>query len=1140
MKRLCSFLVMLALLAILPSVTVNAESTTVRDIVCTYIRHMATIKWTPSESFMLYGDITRAFRAGKIYTGIPYTDSNVANLRTFRKNLNSSPTPQYIGETSQKKYVGISSAGAVYYSWAEISKTVSFRDESEMFPMSEKGTVAVGIYDYTGSTGSTSDIINMNTQEAIFESYAMLNPGDAIFTYTPQNKGNCKMVTSVSIVKNKNGSIDAENSRIFVIEQSSSMDISGSSTWRIGGEGYTFLSLYNDFFIPVTCKELAASDNAVDKPVIYVDEYEGGKNISIICKDKDAVIYYTTDGTTPTRSSPKYIQPIATTSNVTINAFAVSGLGKSQTVTRKIEVKETPAPTVTIEDHIEGKAVKAFVDDPDTAIYYTIDGGKPERYTSELVIANSCRINLYAVKLGGKRSKIVEKKITNKAVSTPVIAAPVSCAGGKKITVTCATPDVELYYTIDETEPTSYSKKFSSSLVIGSSCTIKIKAMKKGMTPSHTVSTKISMPTVKAPEITTENFIGGKRVIISCDTPDVKIYYTTDGSIPKTTGNRYTEPFIVTDEVNLRVLATRDGFETSQISKQIPLMQVSMPTIRVSEDLKVTLSCKTSGAVIYYTIGNKPIDIIRSKNYIEPFNVKKGETLTVFAVRKGLKNSEISTLKITGAVSTDSSMVLEGYNYPTALTLGDNYDIRGVIKSNYKIMSVTLGIYDESGHVLSQASASPQVKSADISYLNSELDFTKAVTGKNYYKIVASDMAGSKVLLNKQFTVKKPDEVKSLMTLTENTYPTILAYGQEFNFYGIIQSNFKIRKVTAGVFDTNGKSVDVYSCSPYSERFNLNIINHKIKFADLDTGTYYFRIIATDTVERKTLFNKAFTVSEKPENSQIKIRNAQYPDTITQGVKFQLQGKVQCEDIINSITAEVLSVDDKVIFYKTVYPNGTRYDISMLSDYLKLEYLESGIYRFKLNVETYNERKSIINKEFVVIDNNSGIVMNIDKIYSYNYNDAICTVNGKEYSVSSCGSSFTCLSMVYNYLSGASTVPDEILFKAYHEHIFNGEILTEKEILELASFYDIKVKLSNVQSDMISAIKSGNPVITRISNKGISSKCEYIVIKGYTDYDGEYVYINSPSSPVLSEKKIYISDLLGSLYDGIYVICDLS
>lgn len=80
------------------------------------------------------------------------------------------------------------------------------------------------------------------------------------------------------------------------------------------------------------------------------------------------------------------------------------------------------------------------------------------------------------------------------APATAQVAAPVislasgTYSGTQTVTITCATPGVNLYYTVDGNEPTTTSTLVNGAVTIAATSTLKVIAVKAGMIPSSIVS----------------------------------------------------------------------------------------------------------------------------------------------------------------------------------------------------------------------------------------------------------------------------------------------------------------------------------------------------------------------------------------------------------------------------------------------------------------------------------------------------------------------------------------------------------------------------------------------------------------------------------------------------------------------------
>lgn len=101
-----------------------------------------------------------------------------------------------------------------------------------------------------------------------------------------------------------------------------------------------------------------------------------------------------------------------------------------------------------------------------------------------------------------------------------------------------------------------------------------------------------------------------------------------------------------------------------------------------------------------------------------------------------------------------STLKIESYNYPTSLTQGKSFSIKGSISSNKKIETVTVQVVDSNGNAVLSATAKPAAKSFQVKDLDAKIKFGTLETGTYKYKVVAKDTVKKLTLVNKSFTVK--------------------------------------------------------------------------------------------------------------------------------------------------------------------------------------------------------------------------------------------------------------------------------------------------------------------------------------------------------------------------------------------------
>jgi len=97
----------------------------------------------------------------------------------------------------------------------------------------------------------------------------------------------------------------------------------------------------------------------------------------------------------------------------------------------------------------------------------------------------------------------------------------------------------------------------------------------------------------------------------------------------------------------------------------------------------------------------------------------------------------------------------ETYTIPRDQFVGSIFGVRGIIESNYLIVSVTVAVYNDSGYAETISSASPFAYTYDIKKLDYDLLFDKLTPGQKTYVIEATDEMDSKVLLESTFWVNR-------------------------------------------------------------------------------------------------------------------------------------------------------------------------------------------------------------------------------------------------------------------------------------------------------------------------------------------------------------------------------------------------
>jgi len=211
-----------------------------------------------------------------------------------------------------------------------------------------------------------------------------------------------------------------------------------------------------------------------------------------------ATIYYTTDGSTPTTSSPVYGGALTFTQTTTLKAMAAaSGMTNSAVASATYTVQQkvatptfspgggtyTGSVTVTISDATSG-----------ATIHYTTDGSTPTTssavYTGALTFTQTTTLKAMAAASGMTNSAVASATYTvQQRVATPTfMPGSGTYTGSVTVTISDATSGATIHYTTDGSTPTTSSAIYNDALTFTQTTTLRAMAAASGMTNSGVAS----------------------------------------------------------------------------------------------------------------------------------------------------------------------------------------------------------------------------------------------------------------------------------------------------------------------------------------------------------------------------------------------------------------------------------------------------------------------------------------------------------------------------------------------------------------------------------------------------------------------------------------------------------------------------
>lgn len=410
--------------------------------------------------------------------------------------------------------------------------------------------------------------------------------------------------------------------------------------------------------------------------------YNKAQTVTISNTTSGAVLYCTTDGSTPTASSTPCSQPTTVYKTAFLQAIAVAP-GKtpsavaSAAYTINYSAAATPtfspaggtylgAQTVTINDGTSG-----------ANLYYTLDGTVPTvsstLYTGPVAVSSSATLSAIAVASGYSNSGVATAQYV---ISSGTQAPLISPAGGtfsaaQSVTIADGTPGAIIYYTVDGSTPTSNSTVYSSPITVSANATISAIAIASGV--SSTVTTAafvINVPVAAAPTFSPGGgtYSSAQQVSLSSATQGATIYYTVDNSNPTTSSTKYTgTPISISTTQTIKAIAVASGYSASSVaSATYTISNTVAPPIfspaggTYTSAQQVSLSSTTQGATIYYTVDNSNPTTSSTKYTGTPINVGSTETINAIAVSAGNTSTVASATYTINAGQSYNGKVMSG------------------------------------------------------------------------------------------------------------------------------------------------------------------------------------------------------------------------------------------------------------------------------------------------------------------------------------------------------------------------------------------------------------------------------------------------------------------------------------------------
>jgi hypothetical protein len=382
--------------------------------------------------------------------------------------------------------------------------------------------------------------------------------------------------------------------------------------------------------------------------------YNTPQTVTISDSVSGAVIYYTTNGSTPMTSSAVYTSPITVTGAETVKAMATAGiyyLPSAVTTTSYTIQALTPTFNPAAGTYTTIQSVSISDATTGAVIYYTTNGSTPTTgssvYSGAITVSATQTIEAIATASGYTASTVGSAAYT---INLPTAATPTfnpvagSYGTAQSVTISDATTNATIYYTTNGNTPTTGSAVYSAPISVTANETIEAMAVAYNYLNSAAGSAAYTIAAATpAFSPVAGSYSSAQSVSISDNTAGAVIYYTTNGSTPTTGSPVYSVPIIVSGAVTVKAMAAASGYGVSATGSAAYVTPVITPAFSLAAGSyvgtqTVTISDATPNAVIYYTT-NATTPTSNSTAYTGTLSISATTTVEAIGVEAGAPSS---------------------------------------------------------------------------------------------------------------------------------------------------------------------------------------------------------------------------------------------------------------------------------------------------------------------------------------------------------------------------------------------------------------------------------------------------------------------------------------------------------------------
>lgn len=368
------------------------------------------------------------------------------------------------------------------------------------------------------------------------------------------------------------------------------------------------------------------------KPVTLVDPagglYKSTVTVSL-AGEKGSKIYYSLDGSRPSRRSPLYIEPITFTRSGVLRFFAIDEAGNMEKVREERYIIDRNPPRVSSKPppgtYGKGVTVK-LVSSERGKIRYELDGRDPSMsspvYTTPIRVNESTTIIYFAMDRAENRSKIVNAEYVIDRTPPSIVARPPggSYSGRIRVKLESSEPST-IHYTLDGSRPTENSPRYRGPISVARNLELSYFAFDSVNNVSTVNKQRYildSVPPVTAAEPAGGTYSGPIEVGLKTEEGAV-VHYTVDGTTPIDASPVYTSAIPITRDTVLKFYGTDESGNKEEIRVERYAFDTTPPSTLITptpgaynRPVSISMSSEKEGKIFFRLNGRKDFSPYRS------------------------------------------------------------------------------------------------------------------------------------------------------------------------------------------------------------------------------------------------------------------------------------------------------------------------------------------------------------------------------------------------------------------------------------------------------------------------------------------------------------------------------------------------